>query len=305
VRDRCEHVVASITDDGGWEYSPFEHAPLPLVPRELRRIEPTTEDWQEVFGEKDSEVIADAYTDYRSLVEQLEWEHERRLFLLLIERQRLECESSSWEVGHWFTSSHGTDYFSLERERIRTAVNEGIVWLTAGLERLFSILRARHPEVIARWAGARHLFDVPEDHYRPKRAERRICRWYVDNPVASTSCRLSLLGAPAARTFGLYFEVHHLGNPESLLFAELPRTVANDPLQLFEVLQTLFARNGAEDHGHYLLKCPPHGIWNGAVLDDNALKMLFTTCREITDYVFDAEKWWDDVFVVDDSSATA
>ena len=96
VRDRCEHVVASITDDGGWEYSPFEHAPLPLVPRELRRIEPTTEDWQEVFGEKDSEVIADAYTDYRSLVEQLEWEHERRLFLLLIERQRLECESSSW-----------------------------------------------------------------------------------------------------------------------------------------------------------------------------------------------------------------
>ncbi len=76
-------------------------------------------------------------------------------------------------------------------------------------------------------------------------------------------------------------------------------------MQLFEALQALFARNGAEDHGHYLLKCPPHGIWNGDVLDDNALKALFTTCREVTDYVLNPEKWWDDVFVVDDSSATA
>jgi hypothetical protein len=113
-----------------------------VVPRELRGIEPTTEDWHAVFG-KDNDVIADAYTDYYELVEEIEWEHERRLFLLLIERQHLECESSSWEVGHWFTSSHGTDYFSPERDRILAAVKEGVVWLTTGLEKLFAILRAR------------------------------------------------------------------------------------------------------------------------------------------------------------------
>jgi hypothetical protein len=33
--DRCEHLVASWTDDGGWNFSPFENAPLPDVPEEL------------------------------------------------------------------------------------------------------------------------------------------------------------------------------------------------------------------------------------------------------------------------------
>ena len=127
----------------------------------------------------------------------------------------------------------------------------------------------------------------------------------MDNPAASTSCRLSLLGAPAARTFGLHFEVHQLEFPESLLFADLPRTVATDPVQLFEVLRALFARNGADDHGHYLLRCPPHGVWNGEVLGVNAVKTLFTTSREVADYVLDPEKWWEEVFVANDSSATA
>jgi hypothetical protein len=149
----------------------------------------------------------------------------------------------------------------------------------------------------ARREAASYLFDVPEDHYRPRRASRLICRWFVDNPVGSTSCRLWLLGAPSSRTFGLHFEIHHQEFPESLLFAELPRTVATDPLQLFEVLQTLFARNGAEDSGHYLLRCPPHGVWNGEVLDADAVKTLFTTSREVTGFVTDADLWWSEVFV--------
>jgi hypothetical protein len=205
---------------------------------------------------------------------------------------RLECESSSWEVAHGFTSSHGTDYFSEERERILAGIETEVACLTAGLEQLFAILRARQgkpdndtlwplaseddpiykegwtvfvpqgfrepskprgskakSQPSARPSSATYLFDVPEGDYRSRRAERLICRWFVDNPVGSTSCRLSLLGAPNARTFGLYFELHHLEFPESLLFAELPREVANDPSQLFEVLQALFVRNGAEDDG--------------------------------------------------------
>ena len=164
--------------------------------------------------------------------------------------------------------------------------------------------REPEPEPWRALPGAQYLFDVLEEDHRPRRASRLICRWFIDNPMGSTSCRLSLLGA-AARTFGLHFEVHHLEFPESLLFAELPRTVATDPAQLFEVLQALFARNGAEDQGHYLLRCPPHGVWNGDVFDVNAVKTLFSTSREVADYVLDPEKWWEEVFVANDSSATA
>ena len=134
-------------------------------------------------------------------------------------------------------------------------------------------------------AGASQL--VPLRVFAPQRDAARTC----------VICRLSLLGAPNARTFGLYFELHHLEFPESLLFAELPREVANDPSQLFEVLQALFARNGAEDDGHYLLKCPPHAISNGDVLEVSQVKTLFTTSREVADYITDADLWWERVFV--------
>jgi hypothetical protein len=159
--------------------------------------------------------------------------------------------------------------------------------------------RGRKPksQPSANASGESYLFDVPEEGYRPRRVSRLICRWYVDNPMGSTSCGLSLLGAPAARTFGLHFEIRHSKFPESLLFAELPRAVANDRAQLFEVLQALFARNGAEDHGHYLLKCPPHGVWNGEVLDVDQAKMLLTTSREVADYITDVDVWWERVFV--------
>jgi hypothetical protein len=200
VLDRCDHVGASYTDDGGWNYSPFEHAPLPAVPEELQGIEPAEKDWRDVFGTEVGDVIAEAYT---------------------------------------------LDRLCPPREPSKPRGSKA------------------KSQPSARPSSATYLFDVPEGDYRPRRAERLICRWFVDNPVGSTSCRLSLLGAPNARTFGLYFELHHLEFPESLLFAELPREVANDPSQLFEVLQALFARNGAEDDGHYLLKCPPHAISNG------------------------------------------
>jgi hypothetical protein len=39
VLDPCEHVVASFTDDGSWNFSPFENAPLPDVPEELHDLE--------------------------------------------------------------------------------------------------------------------------------------------------------------------------------------------------------------------------------------------------------------------------
>ena len=64
--------------------------------------------------------------------------------------------------------------------------------------------------------------------------------------------------------------------PESLLFAELPRV---------------------EDDGHYLLKCPPHAISNGDVLEVSHVKTLFTTSREAADYTTDADLWWERVFV--------
>jgi hypothetical protein len=290
VLDECEHLVASITDDGGWNYSPFEHAPLPLVPEDLRGLEPTDKDWRDVFGRKAAAVISDAYTYWGELVEELEWEHERRLLWLLLERQRLSCDSSSWEVPHWFTSSHGTDYFSPKRDRILAGIKTEVTWLTEGLERLFANLRERR-----RNSGEEHLFHRPETHYRARREERLICGWFVDNPVGSTTCYLSLLGAPKARTFGLHFEVRHPEFPESLLFAELPRAVANDPAQLFRVLQALFARNGAEDHGHYLLRCPPHAVRVGDVLDVSHVKTLFTTSREVAGYVVDADRWWERV----------
>jgi hypothetical protein len=120
----------------------------------------------------------------------------------------------------------------------------------------------------------------------------------VDNPVGSTTCYLSLLGAPKARTFGLHFEVLHSEFPESLLFAELPRAVATDPAQLFQGLQALFARNGAEDHGHYLLRCPPHAVRVGDLLSASQIKTLFTTSREVAGYITDADQWWERVFVV-------
>ena len=75
------------------------------------------------------------------------------------------------------------------------------------------------------------------------------------------------------------------------------RVVANDTSQLFEVLQALFVRNGAEDDGHYLLKCPPHAISNGEVLEVSQVKTLFTTSREVADYITDADLWWERVFV--------
>jgi hypothetical protein len=292
VLDRCQHVVASWTDDGGWNFSPFENAPLPEVPEELHDLEPTEKDWRDVFGKEAAEVVSQAYTDGGALSERQQGDEERELFLLMVERRRLECDSSSWEVGHWFTSSHGTDYFSLKRERIFAGLKEEVAWLAAGLERLFAIARER------RWVqGEQHLFNRPETPYRVRREGRLICRWFVDNPVGSTTCYLSLLGVANARTFGLYFEVHHSEFPESLLFAELPREVATDPAQLFQVLQALFARNGAEDHGHYLLRCPPHRVKVGGVLDASDVKTLFTRSREVAGYVADVEKWWLSVVV--------
>jgi len=147
----------------------------------------------------------------------------------MVERQRLECESSSWEIAHWFTSSHGTDYFSEERERILAGIETEVACLTAGLEQLFDPSGAtgqagqRHAVAFsqrgrpdlqgrldrlcsgsrrslgskakshgsARPSSATYLFDVPEGDFRPRKAERCICRWFVDQPVGSTSCRLS------------------------------------------------------------------------------------------------------------------
>ncbi len=63
------------------------------------------------------------------------------------------------------------------------------------------------------------------------------------------------------------------------------------------MLQALFARNGAEDDRHYLLKCPPHAISNGDVLEVSQVKTLFTTSREVADYITDADLWWERVFV--------
>jgi hypothetical protein len=144
--DRCEHVVASWTDDGGWNYSPFEHAPLPEVPEALEGLETTSQDWHDVFGEKAASVVRDAYTNYGELGWKPELEDEPSLFLWMLERQGLECDSSSWEVSQYFTSSFGNDYFSQERDRIFAAIKEEVAWLTAGLERLFTILRARHEQ---------------------------------------------------------------------------------------------------------------------------------------------------------------
>ncbi len=96
-----------------------------------------------MFGKKAAEVVAQAYTDCGALSERQQGDEERELFLLMVERQRLECESSSWEVEHWFTSSHGTDYFSLQRERILAGIKEEVAWLTAGFEQLFAVVRAR------------------------------------------------------------------------------------------------------------------------------------------------------------------
>ena len=142
VLNRCKHVVASFTDDGGWNYSPFEHAPA-CGARRTPGHRTGREGLARVFGKECGDAIADAYTDYGDLIERPEWEHERRLFLLMIDRQRLECDCSSWEVAHWFTSSHGTDYFSQERERIVAGIKTQVAWLAEGLERLFTILRGR------------------------------------------------------------------------------------------------------------------------------------------------------------------
>ena len=100
----------------------------------------------DVFGKEAAEVVAQAYTDCGALSDREEGEEERELFLLMVERQRLECESSSWAVGHWFTSSHGTDYFSLQREQILAGIKEEVAWLTAGLEQVFAIVRARRDQ---------------------------------------------------------------------------------------------------------------------------------------------------------------
>jgi hypothetical protein len=292
VLDRCKHVVASHTDDGGWNYSPFEHAPLPVVPEEFRRIEPTTEDWHEVFGTESGDVIAQAYTDCGCLLERPQLGDERDLFLLMLERQQTTCESSSWEVPHWYTSSFGNDYFSKEPERILRGIAVEVAWLVEGLDRLLAILRARHPEETTPLPGARYLLDVPETDYRSRRAGRLICGWFIENPAGSTRCLLSLLGSPAAHTFALHFEIRHAEFPESLLFAELPRTVANDHGQLFEVLRALFHRNGAEDQGYYLFKCPPHAVSVGEVLDEPFIKRLITASAEVRDYIGDTEIWW-------------
>jgi hypothetical protein len=144
--DRCEHVVASWTDDAGWNYSPFERAPLPEVPEELEGLATTSEDWPSVFGENAASVIKDAYTNYGELGWKPELEDEPSLFLWMLERQGLSCDSSSWEVPSWFFSSFGNDYFSQERDRIYAAIREEVAWLAAGLEQLFTILRARHKQ---------------------------------------------------------------------------------------------------------------------------------------------------------------
>ena len=59
-------------------------------------------------------------------------------------------------------------------------------------------------------------------------------------------------------------------------------SVANDPVQLFDVLQALFARNWGKNDGHHLLRCPPHGIWNGDVLDVNDVKTFVGLPNELS-----------------------
>ena len=140
---RCPHLVASLTDDAGWNYSPFEHAPLPEVPDDLQGVEVQLEDWQQVFGE-DADLIEEAYTDCRDLVATVEPEHERRLFEWMLYRRRIECESSSWEASTaWTTSSFGNDYFSAERDVVLAGIKEEVALLAVGLGRLFVIARER------------------------------------------------------------------------------------------------------------------------------------------------------------------
>ena len=144
--DRCEHVVASWTDDAGWNYSPFEHAPLPEVPEELEGLETTPQDWLDIFGETAASVVADAYTNCGELGWKPELEDEPSLFLWMLERQGLSCDSSSWEVPSWGFSSFGNDYFSQERDRNLAAIKAEVAGLAVGLEQLFTILRARHKQ---------------------------------------------------------------------------------------------------------------------------------------------------------------
>ena len=170
--DRCPHLVASFTDDAGWNYSPFEATPLPQVPNNIQGVEVKSEDWQQVFGE-DADLTEEAFTDCGDLVATVEWEHERRLFDWMLERRRVEGESSSWETATaWPTSSFGNDYFSAERDVVLAGIKEDVALFAVGLERLFVIARERDKarqeriEAFQRRCAERGIPEAPDRFYQ-------------------------------------------------------------------------------------------------------------------------------------------
>jgi hypothetical protein len=141
--------------------------------------------------------------------------------------------------------------------------------------------------------GASLLDDYPTKIRVPKN-RRVICSWFIENPVGSTFCELALI-ARKGGFVSIYFRVEHDEFPESLTFADLPRETADDPDALVEVLRALFARNGAEEYGVYLLKCPPHAVWIGEVLSEEQVRDLFLASREIGGNYDEPLRWWESV----------
>ena len=45
----------------------------------------------------------------------------------------------------------------------------------------------------------------------------------------------------------------------------------------------------------FLLKCPPHRVDVGSVLDRRFIRRLFTECPEVKGYIADADAWWEKV----------
>ena len=101
--------------------------------------------------------------------------------------------------------------------------------------------------------------------------------------MGNSYCTLSLASNPNSRRVAVHWELRHSEFPESAIFAMVPRAVAEDQQRLFEVLYVMFQRN--DGGGLFLLKCPPHRVGIGSVLDRSFIKRLFTECPEVKSYV--------------------
>jgi hypothetical protein len=127
--------------------------------------------------------------------------------------------------------------------------------------------------------GARYVLEYAATRFRPREDWETICTWVVENPMGSSHCTLSLASNPRSRRVAIHSELQHCEFPESAIFAMVPRAVAEDQERLFEVLYAMFQRN--DGGGLFLLKCPPHAVGVGSVLDRALIKRLFTDSAEV------------------------